>query len=116
GTVVDARQQRDVLLELQQPAQTFEAARAQSQRTEFLLSGIDAYTTLTKHELVTKEFADARLKFSERHDEYEIARQRRDDAANDHQLANQQLLEAGGGVLQTLETRIAAQQEQVETV
>ena len=115
-TVVDARQQRDVLLEMQQPAQRYEQARQQSQQVEFLLSGIDAYTTLTKHELVAKEVADARLQFSDRNDEFEIAKQRRADADHDHQLASQQLLEAGGGVLQTLEARIQAQQQLVTTV
>ena len=115
-TVVDARQQRDVLTALQKPAKTYEDAQSGIQGTDYLLSGIEDYTTLTKYELVTKEAEHAGLKLAEHNDEYEIAKQRRDDAVADHNLANQHLLEAGGGALQSLEERIQSQQKDVTTV
>ena len=114
-TVVDARQQRDVLTELQQPAQEYETAQQRIEDTNYLLSGIEDYTTLTKYQLVSKETENARLKLAQRNDEYEIAKQRRDDAIADHNLANQYLLEAGGGALQTLEDQIQSQQKDVTT-
>lgn len=115
GTVVDAREQRDVLQQLRDPAQAYENARSKSAHTQYLISGIDDYTALTKHRLVTKEVEHARLKLAEHHDAFETAEQRRSDAVDDHNIANQQLLAAGGGALQTLESRVTAQQELVET-
>ena len=113
STVVDAREQRDVLQQLREPAEAYEAAQSRIQRTEYLISGIDDYTALTKHDLITKEVEHARLKLAEHRDAFETAEQRRRDATDDHTIANQELLAAGGGALQTLEDRVAAQQDQV---
>ncbi|WP_022870519.1 ATP-binding protein [Yaniella halotolerans] len=113
STVVDAREQRDVLQALREPAEAYDKARSDSEHAAYLLAGLDDYTALTKHALVTKEIEDARLKVTERRDAFEIAERRRADTMDDHNLATQQLLEAGGGALQTLESRVAAQQELV---
>jgi uncharacterized protein YPO0396 len=115
-TVVDARQQRDALLELRQPTETYEASQHRTEQIDYLLSGIEDYTNLTKYRLVAKETETASLKLAQRNDEYEIAKQRRDDAITDHNLANQSLLEAGGGALQTLEDQIQSQQKDVTTI
>lgn len=115
-TVVDTRQQRDVLTELQQPSKDFETAQQQIQDIEMLLSGIEEYTTLTKYRLVSKEVVQAKLALAERNDEAEIAQQRRDDATSDYNLANQALLEAGGSAVQSLHDQINSQQNTVATV
>lgn len=115
-TVVDARQQRDALTALQAPAEDYETAQHRVADNEYLLSGLEDYTTLAKFDLVSKAAEKVRRQLLEHEGEYEIARQRRDDAIADHNLANQFLLEAGGGALQSLEDQIQSQQNEVTTI
>lgn len=115
-TVVDAREQRDALTDLQLPTQDYETAQQRVADNQYLLTGLEDYTILAKFQLVSKAAEQAHRQLTEHQGEYEIAKQRRDDAITDHQLANQLLLEAGGGALQALEDQIDNQQHEVTGV
>ena len=108
---MDAREQRDALTDLQLPTQDYETAQQRVADNQYLLTGLEDYTILAKFQLVSKAAEQAHRQLTEHQGEYEIAKQRRDDAIADHQLANQLLLEAGGGALQALEDQIDNQQQ-----